>query len=259
MSSLSNALALLSAFSRSVPELGVSELALKLDMPKSSVSRLMAELERAGYLERTEGRRYRPGPELMRIGSLYKFAVAPIDRIDTELKALVARFPATAYVAINKGLDTMILRMREGTSLIRFVVPEGSVIPAFTVAIGKAILARRDDTELQALLPARAMCDNPFYEKSKAELLAELLEGRARGWLELHDMAGRGVQALAIAIKPAGGDVIGLAFSFMSTTLPEIREEMLEALMTLGKTLGVALGDDYWRQSVPHTTTASAI
>jgi hypothetical protein len=45
----------------------------------------------------------------------------------------------------------------------------------------------------------------------------------------------------------------------MSTTPPEIREEMLEALMTLGKTLGVALGDDYWRQSVPHTTTASAI
>lgn len=248
MSSLSNALAILSSFSRATAELGVSELSLKLDLPKSSVSRLMAELEAKGFLERTESRRYRPGGELLRIGSLYKTGVLPIDRIDAELKTLVNRFPASGYIAINKGIDTVVLRMREGISPLRFIVPEGSIVPAFTVAIGKALLARLTDAELEVQLPARARCDNPFYDMAKADLLAEIAEGRQRKWLDLRDMAGRGIEAVATSIQPAGGEPIGIALSFMTSTAPvSARLEMRDALLNLARGLGVSLGDSYWQ------------
>lgn len=248
MSSLTNALAILSSFSRNTPELGVSELSLKLDLPKSSVSRLMAELESQGFLERTESRRYRPGGELLRVGSLYKTGILPVDRIDTELKALVNRFPASGYIAINKGIDTVVLRMREGTNPLRFIVPEGSIVPAFTVAIGKAVLTRLSDAELEAQLPDRARCDNPFYDLSKAELLAEIREGRARRWMELRDMAGRGIDAVATSVQPAGGEPIGIALSFMtSAATPAMKLEMRDALLNVARTLGVSLGDSYWQ------------
>lgn len=249
MSSLSNALAILSTFEQSQPELGVTELAQKLSLPKSSVSRLMSELEQSGYLERTNDRRYRPGPEMLRIGSLYKFGVLPMDRIDAAIKALVARFPASGYIAINRGIDTVILRLREGTSAVRFIVPEGSVVPAFTVAIGKAILARMSDQELAELLPERATCADPFYDLSREDLMLELAEARQRRWADLRDMAQRNVDAIAIAITPAGGDPIALALSFMISTPSVTREEIIDALLEVGTTLGTALGDPYWREA----------
>lgn len=248
MSSLANALSILSSFSRSSPELGVSELALALNLPKSSVSRLMSELEASGYLERTSSRRYRPGGELLRVGSLYKTGVLPIDRIDAEIKDLVMRYPASAYIAINRGIDTVVLRMREGISHLRIIVPEGSVIPAYTLAIGRALLARMSDAELDMQLPEHMTYVEPFYEQSKEALLEEIREGRARKWFELHDMAGRGIDAVATSVQPAGSEAVGIALSFMSSTVsPGMKTMMRESLLGIARNLGQSLDDSYWQ------------
>ena len=172
----------------------------------------------------------------------------PIDRIDTELKTLVARFPASGYIAVNKGIETVILRLREGTNEIRFIVPEGSVVPAFTVAIGKAVLARMTDDQLEAILPEQATCAHPVYSLSKERLLEEIYEIRHRRWAELRDQAQRGVDAVAIAIKPAEGETIGMALSFMVTTRMGVRHDIVDAMLEVGTLLGNALGDPFWRQ-----------
>ena len=69
MQSADKALAILGAFDESRPDLGVSELAGELGMHKSTVSRLLAALERRGLVRR-EGERFAPGPELARLGAL---------------------------------------------------------------------------------------------------------------------------------------------------------------------------------------------
>ena len=56
MQSADKALAILAAFDEGRPDLGVSELAAELGMHKSTVSRLLAALERPG-LGRREGER----------------------------------------------------------------------------------------------------------------------------------------------------------------------------------------------------------
>lgn len=246
MSSLTSALAILSCFSRSDPELGVTELSDRLGIPKSSVSRLMTTLERARYLERTEARRYRPGSELLRVGSLYKFGSHPVDRVDDLIKSALTTLPATGYIAVNKGLNTIVLRMREGASPVRFVVAEGSVVPAYTVAIGKALLSRLSDQDLEAMIPSHLRNETPYYEMSKSDFIAELKRGRERRWLRLHDMAERGVEAFGAAIRPTGDEAIGFAFSIMATTPPQVQQDILDALLNIGQTLGVALGDEFW-------------
>jgi len=247
MSSLTNALAILSSFERNAPELGVSELAERLGLPKSSISRLMSEMEREGFLERTPSRRYKPGAQLLRLGSLYKFGDPPIDRIDTAIREALKRFPATGYIAINRGVETVILRMRESQTAIRFVVPEGSIVPAFTVAIGKAIMARMTDQQIAERLPEVAISDDPYYRKSREALIEELQVGRQRHYFELFDMAGRAVDAVATTIAPADGDPIGFAFSFVANTPAETKQEMIEWLLATGQSLGQVLGDPYWR------------
>lgn len=247
MSSLSNALKMLSSFSADTPRLGVTDLATAHGLPKSTVSRTMKELEAAGFVERPTGRLYQAGPELFRIGSLYRTTDVPLDRIDGHLKALVARFPASGYIAINRGLDCIILRMREGSWNVRFIIPEGSVLPAFTVAVGKAILARLDADELRALIPPRLVCTSPHYVATKRAFLDELAEVRERGWADLNDMAGRGIDAIAIAVRVSDVEAIGIALSFMSaTTTAAKRAEMVDSLLAVGRDLGSTFRDEAW-------------
>lgn len=247
MSSLSNALRLLSSFTAETPRLGVTDLANAHGLPKSTVSRAMKELEAAGFVERPSGRLYQPGPQLFRIGSLYRTAEVPLDRIDSHLKDLVGRFPASGYIAKNVGLDCIILRMREGSAHVRFVIPEGSVLPAHTVAVGKAILSRRDEAELRDVLPARLTNETPYYSASRRAFLAELAEARARGWTELRDMANRGIDAIGIAVRLSDEETIGIALSFMSaTTSPATRQQMIERMLALGRELGAVFRDEAW-------------
>lgn len=249
MSSLSNALRLLSSFSESTPRLGVTELAVRHGLPKSTVSRTMKELEEAGYVERPSGRLYQTGPELFRVGTLYRTSEVPLDRIDEQLRKLVRRFPASGYIAINRGLECIILRMREGIRTVRFVIPEGTILPAFTVAIGKAILSRMEDDALDRLLPDPIVNADPFYEMSKADFLAELRQGRDRGHVELRDMADRGIDAIAIAARVSDEETIGIALSFMvATTAPATRQAMVESMTALGRELGDVFRDRYWQQ-----------
>ena len=62
-------LALLTSFDESRAELGVTEMADSLGVHKSTASRLAAALQRAGLLTRA-GRRFRLGPEVIRLGTL---------------------------------------------------------------------------------------------------------------------------------------------------------------------------------------------
>jgi IclR family acetate operon transcriptional repressor len=62
-------LALLTSFDESHVELGVTEMATSLGVHKSTASRLAAALQRAGLLTRS-GRRFRLGPEVIRLGTL---------------------------------------------------------------------------------------------------------------------------------------------------------------------------------------------
>ena len=207
----------------------------------------MKELEAAGFVERPSGRLYQPGPQLFRIGSLYRTTEVPLDRIDTQLKDLVTRFPASGYIAKNVGLDCIILRMREGSAHVRFVIPEGSVLPAYTVAVGKAILSRQDEAELWERLPARLTNKMPYYSASRRAFLDELAEARARGWSELRDMANRGIDAIGIAVRLSDDETIGIALSFMSaTTSATTRQQMIDRLLELGRDLGAVFRDDAW-------------
>ncbi|MGH2996955.1 MAG: helix-turn-helix domain-containing protein, partial [Gaiellaceae bacterium] len=63
MQSADKALAILAAFDEGRPDLGVSELAGELGLHKSTVSRLLATLEKRGLVRR-EGERFAPGREL---------------------------------------------------------------------------------------------------------------------------------------------------------------------------------------------------
>ena len=69
--SIERAIAILKAFSSEKKELGVTELSRQLGLHKSTVSRLLASLQREGLVEETlVTRKYRLGMALVTLGGL---------------------------------------------------------------------------------------------------------------------------------------------------------------------------------------------
>ena len=176
MSSLSNAVRLLLSFTAETPRLGVTELANAHGLPKSTVSRTMKELEAAGLSNVPDGRLYQPGPQMFRIGSLYRTAEVPLDRIDGHL-ASWSRSSRRAATSPRTAVSTASsCACAKAPPTCASSSPKASILPAYTVAVGKgcAVAARRGGT-------ARAHSRAPHqqdahYSVSRREFLAELAE-----------------------------------------------------------------------------------
>lgn len=253
MGALENGLRILSALERGQTRLSVSDLARRLGLPKSGVSRTLRQLSEAGFVERDpDGRHYRPGYELFRLGTLYKSGELPVDLADRGVSALVERFPATGYVAVLDGADAVILRLREGTHPLRYVQPEGVRLPAHLTAIGKALLSRLGAGELEGLLPPDLSHPPLRYHVSRGELIAELATYRARGWAELKDQAFRGIDAVAVAVRPRGAQPLGMALCYLQAGIGESDVAgMVEALKRLAREVAAPVGDFYWSLAAP--------
>jgi DNA-binding IclR family transcriptional regulator len=248
MSSLEKGLMALAMLSPDRPRLRVSEVAAVLDMPKSSASRLLAALDRHGFLER--GARhagFEAGFELHRIGRMYRAGDLVTELADEALRDLVAQHPATGYLSYLDGLESIIVRVRESQTPVRYVVSEGTRLPAYVTAIGKAMLMRLDSQQLLDLLPDRPGWPPLSYSTTRAALLRELQESRERGWTELTDMSGRGIGAAAVAVGAPPGRTIGMALCWMARDMtPARHRRTVAALMAAGRAIGRRVRDPYW-------------
>ena len=70
---------LLQAFGRGPPALTTAELVERLCMPRTVVTRMLATLEKAGFVERvpTNRRLFRVGPAAWQVGALYRLEPEP--------------------------------------------------------------------------------------------------------------------------------------------------------------------------------------
>ena len=112
--SLEKANRLLLAFSEASPELGVMDLARRVGLNKSTVSRFVATLHELGLLERVDhGRKYRLGLRVFELGTLaarhrplYEHAEPVVERLATQLRE-------TVTLAVLLGRDLVFLHKAE--------------------------------------------------------------------------------------------------------------------------------------------------
>jgi DNA-binding IclR family transcriptional regulator len=122
--------------------LTVTELAQKLGVSKPSSSRLLGGLVESGLAERS--------PETQRHAlsvGLWIWGVAALNRLRIADAALLPMTQVakscniTVYLSINSGLQTVAIQRVDQTLDFILVRPVSSPVPAYTSAVGKAILA----------------------------------------------------------------------------------------------------------------------
>lgn len=135
------AMAVLSAFSYAEPVLGVSELARRLGMGKSTVHRILATLMVDGFVERTPDDRYRLSLKLYEIGQQVVASQELREVAHPVLERLRIESGETAHLAVLSGTDVVYLDRLESPHMLHMFAIEGRRRAAHATSSGKCLLA----------------------------------------------------------------------------------------------------------------------
>jgi IclR family transcriptional regulator, KDG regulon repressor len=142
LSSVAAAMALLKAFSEDEIDIGVSTLAKRLGMAKSTVHRLATTLVSEGMLEQNpENGKYRLGIALFGLGALVRRRMDVSTEAKPYLFDLRETTGETVHLAILDRADIMYVYNLESTQAIRMRSDIGVRKPAHCTAEGLAMLA----------------------------------------------------------------------------------------------------------------------
>ena len=181
---VAKAFRLLDLLSASAEPLGVSELARRLGMGKSTVYGLVTTLQSLGAVEAADGaKRYRIGR------GLHALAMRSAGRLDLRtvarpcLERLAANTEQTSFLGVVGADAVTILDIVHGRLAMSVSAPVGSSIPLLAGAVGKAVLAAWDPAKRASFLArtelprftAKSIVDPAAYEQAVEETAA-------RGW-----------------------------------------------------------------------------
>ena len=141
VAAVDRALTVLAALAEAGGAVSLAELARRTGLYKSTILRLCASLEKAGYLGRLEDGRFRLGPQCLNLGAAYRRSFdlgAYVMPILTRLRDLTGE---SASFYVREGNSRICLYRVESFHIVRNMVSVGDMVPLDRGAAGRLILA----------------------------------------------------------------------------------------------------------------------
>lgn len=222
MSSLEAAVSVLRCYSTTCSELTVTEVAHKLSLPKSNVSRLLRAMRSVGLLDSArDGRGYSPGLVLVGFGEVAGAGRTLGVRAHAAVAALSEQSGHAGFVSALVGRKMVGLTHHAGRNPLQVGVALGDQkLHVDACATGRALLATMGDDAVRELLGgevSRATAQSPA---TMDELLGRLALVREQGYAESHNEAGKGVGAIAVAVRDERTtEVLSFCITFPEATV----------------------------------------
>lgn len=209
LSSVANSIRLLKTFTDDEYELGVSSLAKRLGLAKSTVHRLASTLIKDDMLEQDkETGKYRLGLALFELGARVRRKMNVFNEAQFALKDLAEKTGETAHLTVLDHASVMYLYKFESRQAIRMKSVLGARVPAHCSADGKAMLAYQSSEMIQSITADGLAPLTPKTITDVAQLMTDLAQVRARGYSlddEEHEI---GLRAIAAPIRDHTGEVV---------------------------------------------------
>lgn len=189
-----------------VGEAGVGRIAERLDVHKSTASRLLASLAAHGLVEQDgAGGAYRLGFGLVRLAGSVTSRLDLSQAAQSLCDRVAAALDLTANVAVLDDIFAVNVSQAVGPGLMAPRHYVGLRTPGHATSSGKALLAhdeaaaRRAAADLQAHTPATITDEEALRE--------ELDRVRAQGWAASNEEWEQHITAVAVPLRLPGGDV----------------------------------------------------
>ncbi len=204
--SVKKAFAILSAISASKDGMGVSDLAKKLKMAKSTVHGMTSALEELGAVMRDPlTKKYKLGFTLLEIG---RSAYSQID-LQTSARPLAEELMEKTQTSVFLGIlnwgQVTILDMVESRQDLNITAPVGSTIPLFAGAVGKVFLASMAEEQAVKIVKSKGL--PRFTDNSIVDMdlyVKELKQVREQGYAVDDEEYILGVRAVASPLMGLG-------------------------------------------------------
>jgi IclR family pca regulon transcriptional regulator len=232
--SLERGLAILGAFTPDRPALGISELAQRLSLTRSTTHRYVATLAKLGYLDQDEAtRKYRLGIRVLDLGFSVLGGLGLREIAAPHLQRLTAATGHTSNLAIRDDTDVILIdrfRGRPGRyHHLEFSLHAGSRIPSYCSATGKALLAFLAQPDLDDVLDRIELLPRgPRSLTTRATLLAELGQVRRTGLALNDEELDSGLRSIAAPVRSRSGPVVAavnLAFPWSPVAMSELADQ----------------------------------
>ena len=181
--------------------LGPSELARRLNLPKSSIANICNALAEVGLVRRI-GTGFALGRKLAELGGAYLASVDAVEEFYEACRLLPTGSEETIQLAVLDDLEVTYLARHDGRQPVRLTSQIGRRLPATVTATGKAALASLDRAELDRRLAGVTELPQltPHSLGSVEALLGDLAVVRRRGYAMDDEETVEGVVCFGVMI-----------------------------------------------------------
>ena len=245
LSSVTSALLVLKVFSAEEAEIGISSLAKRLGLAKSTVHRLAVTLSAEGFLEQNpENGRYRLGLSLFTLGALARRRMDVSNVSRPLLGVLRDKTQEAATLAILSRTSIMYLHNLESGQAIGIRAYIGDLKPAHCTAEGRVMLAYSPPAVVAEVLKEGLAARTPKTITDPEAFTRALDEVRLAGYAIDDEESEAGMRCIAAPVRDISGKVIaavGLAGPTQRLTKKDLRALAPDVAAT-GEAVSVRLG-----------------
>jgi IclR family KDG regulon transcriptional repressor len=231
--SLDRAFDILELLSKEQKGLGLTQIAMRVDLHKATVHRLLSAMRQRGYIDKATDGSYRLGLGFVDLASLYLNHLELKTEAQPVLHDLLARTGNTTFLATEQDGQVVYLDKQESFDSLRKYSIIGRRAPMHCTSLGKALLADWSPERIRELAvrhPLQRFTKNTDTEVQR--LVREIDKTRKRGWSLDDEEYEEGIRCLGAPVRDYRGTIIA-AVSASGTTemIPRGRVEEIGTLV----------------------------
>jgi IclR family transcriptional regulator, acetate operon repressor len=190
--------------------LGVTEVANRVHLPKSTVARLLASLAAEGAVEQLpDGTDYRIGDRLATLAAGVRPARGLIALARPHLVELAGAVGEAAGLSIPDGSLVHYVDQEESPNPVGIRDWTGTRLPMHAVSSGLVMLAHMHEPDIDRILAGPLERFTPATVTDPALIRERIRRARLDGYAWTHDEVAEGISSVAAALADEDGEVIG--------------------------------------------------
>lgn len=236
LEALARGMSVLTAFNDKTPQMSLSDVAKRVDLPRATVRRALYTLGELGYLE-TDGRLFRLTPQILRLAGAYLGSAGNAAALQSACDTLCHELDEACSAAVLDGAYAMMVAHASPPRFLSSAPGPGFRVPAFCSALGRVLLAAKEHIEVEAL---QVQSLTPKTVTDARELALLVMKAAKDGYALADQEAELGFRSLAVPVRRFDGRVIAalnIGIRIESATPKQMREAFLPALLQAAETL----------------------
>lgn len=218
--SLARAMQVLECFSVEEPELGISEIAKRLGMQKSTIFNILSTFQKTGYIcQNPNTSKYYLSVKILHLGYIVNQHMGLRDVFAPYLSKIAEATGEICYFGMLDNDEVLYIESAHPASqqLSRNILGERA--PLYCTGLGKVMLAHLPPEEIERILSQEIRQFTPYTLSDRDAMRAHLEEIRLNGYAVDNMEHEFGVRCVAVPVYNAAGRV----FAAVSVSGPSLR------------------------------------